>query len=317
MRVKFWGTRGSLPVALTAEMVRHKLISAFTAAIGVSLDTPEAILNFVSEGLPFEIAGTFGGHSSCVQLDCGCSEFVLLDLGSGARPFSNHAMAESGGKGRYHIFLSHLHWDHINGFPFFVPAYIPGNRITIYGGHASLREAFAAQQYTPFFPVDFAMLGAEIDFVQLAPGQCYDIAGMTVSIMKQRHHGDSYGYRFEKDGRIFVYATDAEHKPEDASQLTEVIRFFKDADAVVFDAMYSLADALSIREEWGHSSNMIGVELCHLAGVKRLCLFHHDPALNDDKLMGIHRATIRLEEIVRVEQPIEIISAFDGMELLL
>lgn len=317
MRVKFWGTRGSLPVALTAEMVRHKLISAFTAAIGVTLDTPEAIDDFVSLKLPFEIAGTFGGHSSCVQLDCGGPEFVLLDLGSGARPFSSQTMAESGGKGRYHIFLSHLHWDHINGFPFFVPAYVPGNRITIYGGHDSLREWFATQQRAPFFPVDFATLGAEIDFVRLEPGQFYDVAGMTVSAMKQRHHCDSYGYRFEKDGRIFVYATDAEHKPGDNSQLSEVSRFFKDADAVVFDAMYSLADALSIREEWGHSSNMIGVELCHLAGVKRLCLFHHEPAFDDKQLMDIHRATIRLEEIVRVEQPIQIISAFDGMELLL
>lgn len=317
MRIKFWGTRGSIPVALTADMVRNKLIRAFNLAIGIQLDTPEAIQEFVSARLPFETTGTFGGHSSCVQIESSISEYVLLDLGSGARPFSSHAVRESFGKGRYHIFLSHIHWDHIMGFPFFVPAYIPGNRITIYGGHDSVREAFATQQRPPFFPVDFTTLGAEIDFVHIEPGRCYNIAGMAVTAMKQRHHGDSYAYRFEKDDRIFVYATDAEHKLDDIDQLKEVTSFFQDADAVAFDAMYSLADALSIHEDWGHSSNMVGVELCHLAGVKRLCLFHHDPAFDDDKLMDIHRATIRFEEIVRVGEPTEIITAFDGLELLL
>jgi phosphoribosyl 1,2-cyclic phosphodiesterase len=317
MRIKFWGTRGSLPVAMTADIVRQKLITAFNSAIGIQLDTPELIEDFVCNKLPFQTAGTFGGHSSSVQIDCGASEFVLLDLGSGARPFGTYAMKESGGKGRYHIFLSHPHWDHIMGFPFFVPAYIPGNRITIYGGHDSLYDVFATQQHTPFFPVDFTTLSAEIDFICLKPGQFYDIAGMTVSTMKQRHQGDSYSYRFEKDDKIFVYATDAEHKLDDINKLKEVSCFFQDADAVVFDAMYSLADALSVREEWGHSNNMIGVELCQQAGVKRLCLFHHEPVYDDEKLMDIHCATIRFEEIVRTNSPTEIITAYDGLELLL
>jgi len=317
MRVKFWGTRGSLPVSLTADMVRQKLIKAFNAAIGISLLTPEAIEDFVCRQLPFQTVGTFGGQSSCVQIETESSDFVLLDLGSGARPFGHSAMKTSGGKGRYHIFLSHPHWDHIMGFPFFIPAYVPGNRITIYGGHDSLREVFSAQQRAPFFPVDFSVLGAEIDFVRLEPGQCYDIAGMTVSMMKQVHGGDSYGYRFAKDGKIFVYATDAEHKMEDADQLQEVIRFFQDADAVVFDAMYSLADAMSVREDWGHSSNMVGVELCQSARAKRICLFHHEPTFDDDKLMDIQRETKHLEEIIRDGWPLEIISTYDGLELLL
>jgi ribonuclease BN (tRNA processing enzyme) len=136
-------------------------------------------------------------------------------------------------------------------------------------------------------------------------------------MMKQVHAGDSYGYRFAKDGKIFVYATDAEHKLDDASHMQEVVTFFQDADAVVFDAMYSLADAMSIREEWGHSSNMVGVELCQQAKAKRLCLFHHDPTSNDDKLMDIQRETKRLEEIIRDGQQLEIITTYDGLELSL
>jgi phosphoribosyl 1,2-cyclic phosphodiesterase len=317
MRVKFWGTRGSLPVAMTADMVRQKLIKAFNAAIGVPLVTPEAIEDFVDTKLPFQIAGAFGGHSSCVQLETGSADFVMLDVGSGARPFGNYSMQASAGKGRYHIFLSHPHWDHIMGFPFFIPAYVPGNRITIYGGHDSLRDVFSAQQRAPFFPVDFSVLDAEIDFVRLKPGQCYDIAGTTVSMMKQVHGGDSYGYRFAKDGKIVVYATDAEHKLDNAGQLQEVIRFFQDADAVIFDAMYSLADAMSVREDWGHSSNMVGVELCQSAKAKRICLFHHEPNSDDEKLMDIHRETKQLEEIIRDGSPLEIITTYDGLELLL
>ena len=317
MRTKFWGTRGSLPVALTAEIVRQKLIKGFNAAIGTKLDTPELINDFVSNKLSFDISGTFGGNSSSIQIDTGESEFVFLDMGSGAKPAGLEALKASSGKGRYHIFLSHLHWDHIMGFPFFVPAYLPGNRITIYGGHDALCESFATQQSPPFFPVNFNLLGADIDFIQLEPGRSYNVAGMNVSIMKQFHGGDSYGYRFEKCGKCFVYATDAEHKPDDAEHLKEIVAFFKDADAVVFDAMYSLADALSSREIWGHSSNMVGVELCHKAGAKRLCLFHHDPALSDEALFQIHNETRRLEEIIREGTPLEIITAFDGLELQL
>ena len=317
MRITFWGTRGSLPVALTAEMVRQKLIKAFNAAIGTPLDTPDRIEEFVDTQLPFSTAGTFGGHSSCLQLDTGSSDIIMLDLGSGARPCGLAAMKVTAGKGRYHIFLSHPHWDHIMGFPFFVPAYLPGNRITIYGGHDALQDLFCIQQSVPFFPVNFDALGADIDFVRLEPDKCYDIAGMKVSIMKQLHGGDSYGYRFECNGKTVVYATDSEHKPDDVDQMKKVVSFFQDADAVIFDAMYSLADAMLLRETWGHSSNMVGTELCQAANVKRLCLFHHDPLFDDDKLLAIHNETRRLEAIIRNDAPLDIITAYDGLELLL
>ncbi|MEI6703403.1 MAG: MBL fold metallo-hydrolase [Deltaproteobacteria bacterium] len=317
MKVTFCGTRGSLPVSMTADMVRKKLVDALIAARGRSLDTREKITEFVDLELPFGTAGTFGGHSSSVQIDTGCGEFILCDCGSGARPFGLHAIKASRGRGRYHIFMSHLHWDHIMGFPFLVPAYVPGNKITIYGCHADLQGAFAQQQHSPFFPVEFDSLGAEIDFIRLEPGRSYEIAGMNVTTKRQLHGGGSFGYRFEVNGKTLVYSTDAEHKQDDATEIDSAIEFFSKADAIIFDAMYSLADSMSIKEDWGHSSNMVGVELAQLAGAKRLCLFHHEPTLDDDRLLEIHQETERLEEITRGEYRLQIITTYDGLELVL
>jgi phosphoribosyl 1,2-cyclic phosphodiesterase len=213
--------------------------------------------------------------------------------------------------------MSHVHWDHIMGFPFFTPAYIPGNRIRIYGGHEELEVAFRRQQAAPSFPVDFGTLAADFEFVRLQPGRQYDIAGMQVSIMLQRHSGDSYGYRFTSDGRTVVYTTDSEHALEDAKETSVYVNFFRDADLVVFDAMYSLADAISIKADWGHSSNIVGVELCQLAGARQLCLFHHEPIHGDAAIDRLLAETRRYEEITRSGRPLLVTAAYDGMEIAL
>src|SRR5262249_31455473 len=150
-----------------------------------------------------------------------------------------------------------LHWDHIMGFPFFTPAFVSGNRILIYGCHELLEHAFRRQQDEPSFPVGFDRLAASIEFVQLVPGRRYQIAGMAVTAMRQSHSGDSYGYRFERGGGSVVYSTDSEHKLADPQETEAFVSFFKSADLVIFDAMYSLADAVSVKEDWGHSSNIV------------------------------------------------------------
>jgi len=211
--------------------------------------------------------------------------------------------------------MSHVHWDHIMGFPFFAPAYVRGNRIRIYGGHDMLEDAFRRQQAKPSFPVDFAVLGADIEFIRLEPGIAYDIAGMTVKLKLQRHAGDSYGYRFTSNGRTIVYSTDSEHKLGDPIEANSFVEFFRDADVVVFDAMYSLADAISVKADWGHSSNIVGVELCQMAGVHHLCLFHHEPANSDEAIERVLAETRRFEEISRTAKPLQVTAAYDGMEI--
>jgi phosphoribosyl 1,2-cyclic phosphodiesterase len=316
MRVKFWGTRGSIPVGPSPTAIRQKLIAALTQAAGRQLDTPARIEEFVDRELDFEVRHTYGGDSSCVQLDAGDPHYVLCDLGSGVRAFGNHALATRRGEpGSYHVFMSHVHWDHIVGFPFFMPAYIPGNVITIYGCHPRLEEAIRRQHGAPSFPVEFSQLGAEIRFVPLEPGRPYDLAGFRVTAKHQRHTGDSYGYRFERQGRVVVYSTDSEHKLDDPAATQAFAEFFRDADLVIFDAQYSLADAISIKEDWGHSSNVVGVELCQMARARHLCMFHHEPTYDDAKIASVLAETRRFEEITRDGHAVQVSSAWDGMEI--
>jgi phosphoribosyl 1,2-cyclic phosphodiesterase len=213
--------------------------------------------------------------------------------------------------------MSHVHWDHIMGFPFFLPIYAPSNRVRIYGCHAELEDAFRQQHAGPFFPVDFAELSARIEFVRLQPGREYEIAGLSVKAKLQSHGGDSYGYRFQRAGRVVVYSTDAEHKQDDLGEVQGFVEFFRDADLVIFDSQYSLAEATSIKEDWGHSSNIVGLELCQRAHAKRLCLYHHEPLSDDQKLAALLAETRRLEEITRGDRRVEILAAYDGMEIAL
>ena len=128
--VRFWGTRGSLPVALTAAGLHAKLREVLRAARGRPLDSDADIERFLA-GLPFALAGTYGGHSSCVQIQGDGADYLVCDMGSGLRPFGQAAMAQRAGKAQtFHVFMSHLHWDHIMGLPFFVP----GLRIGISNG---------------------------------------------------------------------------------------------------------------------------------------------------------------------------------------
>jgi phosphoribosyl 1,2-cyclic phosphodiesterase len=319
MVVRFWGTRGSIPVALTSVAVQDKLVAALMGAAGRAFETPAQARAFVLKELDWDVSHTFGGNSSCVQIDAGGDEYVLCDLGSGARVFGHHVLATHGwAKGNtFHVLMSHLHWDHIMGFPFFMPAYLPGNRVRIYGGHAELEEAFRRQNRAPSFPVDFSRMGASIEFVQLEPGRDYEIAGLTVRAKRQQHSGDSYGYRVAKDGKVLVYSTDSEHKQDDQAEVRGFADFFRDADLVIFDAMYSLADAISVKEDWGHSSNVVGVELCQMACAKHMCLFHHEPMSDDARLLAVLRETRRFEEITRGDHRLEISASYDGLEIAL
>ena len=316
MRVRFWGTRGSLPIALTAAGVRAKITSALRSAEGRRFANDAERDAFI-DGLDFAVAGTFGGHTSCVEIETGGADYVLCDMGSGLRPFGQAAIARHGpgAPQTYHVFVSHVHWDHIMGLPFFTPAYIPGNRVVFYGGHAGLEAALRRQQEQPSFPVGFSTFGATIEFVHLTPGEAIEAAGLRVTCKLQRHAGDSYAYRFERDGRSVVYSTDSEHKLADPAETQGFIDFFRDADVVVFDAMYSLAESISVKADWGHSSNIVGVELCQAAGVRHLCMFHHEPINGDETLARILAETRRYEAISRSGAPMHVSTAYDGMEI--
>ena len=314
MLVRFWGTRGSLPVAPDGAGVRRKIKRALLQANGRRFEDEATIERFIDEELDFPTRHGYGGNTSCVEI-AGGRDHMICDMGSGLRCLGQQIMQEHGPShpGVYNFFMSHLHWDHIMGFPFFAPAYIPGNTIRIHGCHTVMEEAFRRQQSDPCFPVHWDRLGAEIILIQLEAGQVYDINGFRVTAQHQPHPGHSYGYRFEKDGKAVVYSTDAEYKLQSAVETQAMVDFYREADLVIFDAMYSMADMVITKEDWGHSSNTIGVDLCLRANVKHLCLFHHEPAYDDEMVHTVLQDTIRYEEITREGHALKVSAAYDGL----
>lgn len=318
--VKFWGTRGSIPVAPNARDVRARLEQVLIKAVDARVAQYDDIEPFL-DSLAFPDVSSFGGNTSCVEIDDGTGDYLLCDMGTGLREFGgyylkNEALQRSK---TFHIFMSHLHWDHIMGFPFFTPAYLPGHTIKIYGCHSVLEQAIKAQHGSPGFPVNFDNLAANIEFHVFNPGQTVHVNGYEVEALLQLHEGDSYGYRFNKAGKSIVYSTDSEHKVEDQKELDRFVQFIKDADLVVFDAMYSLLESVTLKEDWGHSSNLMGVELCLRANAKKLCLFHHDPIHSDDEIFqNLEEAHSFLSLITQEsQQSLDIVAAWDGLNITL
>jgi phosphoribosyl 1,2-cyclic phosphodiesterase len=320
MRVRFWGTRGSLPVAASAATIRDKVAGALFAAGGREFADIAEAREFAEREFPFALSGGYGGATSCVEIDTGEGPFVVCDMGSGLREFGLDAMRRCASRRpqEWHVFLSHLHWDHIMGFPFFVPGFMPGSTIVIHSGHADAKDALRRQQEEISFPVPFDWLKADISFRTLEPGREYRIGQFEVSIIEQHHSHKSYGYRFrDSAGRTVVYSTDSEHKIDNMEVEADVVSFFERADLIVCDTMYSLADSVSMKEDWGHSSNIVAVDLSHEAKAMRLALFHHEPTYSDADIERMHNETIRYEELTRGDTPLEVLCAYDGLEVAL
>ena len=249
MLVRFWGTRGSLPVAPTATDVRAKLATALVRASGRTFADEAEAGRFLDDQLRFAERATYGGATSCVEIETTAPSYFVCDLGSGVRSFALDSLRRNaGGHAKtYNLFLSHLHWDHIMGFPFFVPAFAKDVTIRIFAGHGDAETALRRQQEEISFPVPFDWLAAKIEFVTMVPGTPLDIDGVRVDIIEQKHSHVSYGYRFtDGDGRSAVYSTDSEHKPTDMADEEAFIAFIRDADLVICDTMYSLGDTVSL-----------------------------------------------------------------------
>jgi ribonuclease BN (tRNA processing enzyme) len=202
------------------------------------------------------------------------------------------------------------------GFPFFIAAFDPQARIVIHSGHADAEAALRRQQEEISFPVPFDWLRAKIGFVTLEVGRTYEIGGLKVQTIRQYHSHDSYGFRFDAGKRSVAYSTDSEHRLDDMGHEARFERFFAGVDIAICDTMYSLADSVTMKEDWGHSSNLVAVDLCHAAGARRLVLFHHEPTYSDEDIQRMHRETIRYEELIREDRPpLVIVCAYDGLEL--
>jgi phosphoribosyl 1,2-cyclic phosphodiesterase len=311
-KVTFRGVRGSIGTPLSAEQVEEKLALALERAQPEDLKDAPSRQAFI-ESLPFEIRGCFGGNTSCVQIEVG-GEQLIFDAGTGIRQLGQELMASDFGKGegRGHIFLTHTHWDHIQGLPFFTPLYIKGNQFTFHSPYENLKERLEGQQFHEYFPLPFSAYSASLDFSDLSDKVECRIGAVKISWLEMCHPGRSFAYRIECNGRSVVYATDAEYKSLRKNELQPYIDFFQDADLLIFDSMYTFGEGLEKRD-WGHSSTFIGVDLAVDANVKQIAFFHHEPRYSDAKLVDIFSQTQKYMKPIAPDSKLEMILAYEGL----
>lgn len=233
-----------------------------------------------------------GGNTSCVEVRVG-ERLIILDGGTGIRLLGQRLIEQPPRAAT--LFFSHVHWDHIQGFPFFAPAFVPGFRFDIYGGRnlsSTLSETLAGQMDFPNFPVTLDQMASTMVFHQFEDGRSVDLGGgVTVRGLMLNHPDGVYGYRIEHEGRALAYCTDTEHRdrPDD-----HVLELAAGAEVLICDAQYlpeeyDPGDGLPGKRGWGHSTFAEGARLAKLAGVGRLVLFHHDPSHDDSDVADMER----------------------------
>ena len=264
----------------------------------------------------------YGGNTPCVELRTQGGTVVILDAGTGIRPLGNALLAEAGVAGRVEadVFLTHLHWDHIQGLPFFAPLFQAGSRVTVHTAATAVADAervLHAQMATKVFPVTFAEVAAAVEFRALATGGCTR-NGYTVRAHPVRHPGGALGLRFaEAGGGALVYVPDNELDPTvpyDAARgwREDLIDFVRGARVLVHDSMYTAAEYVHHRG-WGHSTYADALALALDAEVETLVLFHHDPDRTDD---GVDAALADCRATVtRRGRALNVIAAAEGLRL--
>jgi len=313
MNIRFWGVRGSLPAPITPERVKSK-ISAIVEQI-----TPEDLVNAESRerflaDLPPWLFGTVGGNSPCVTVDFDDpKESIIFDCGSGLREFGVSQIKDNITSTRYYVFLSHFHWDHLQGLPFFGPGYNPSVTMNFYTPFPDVEKILCGQMVTPYFPIALEAMGSKKTFNQLKDK--VKVAGRTVSYKRMNHPGGSYAYCVNDNGKRIIYSTDTELTTVDFEKTEENTSFFKGADLIIIDCQYTLGEAIE-KYNWGHSAFSLAVDFAANWGIKRMVMFHHDPSYDDHKLYGILQSARWYLERMNIKG-IELFLAYEGMEISL
>ena len=313
MIVRFWGVRGSLPSPVLPSAVKEKIAKIVHEATPEDFAGSESKERFLAS-LPPWLYGTVGGNTPCISVEIeDFGEMIIFDCGSGVRELGLDCDSRNPQPSKYHVFFSHFHWDHLQGLPFFNPAYDPSVTLDFYSVHSGLEDALLGQTAPHYFPVRLENTPSQKNFHHLE--KSVSVGPAKISFRKMNHPGDSYSYKITHNGKKFIYATDTELATTDFLENSENTKFFKDADLIVLDAQYTLGEAID-KFNWGHNAFCLSVDFAAHWGIKRLVLFHHDPAYDDRKLYEIlQSARWYLERINAVK--IEVILAVEGLVISL
>jgi phosphoribosyl 1,2-cyclic phosphodiesterase len=307
MRVRFWGVRGSLPV-------------------------------------PGAHTERYGGNTSCVEITSAAGTRIIIDGGTGIRRLGKELMRAEfeSGRGQAHILVSHTHWDHIQGLPFFAPFYREGNRLFVYARQRddqNLRSVFASQADAPFFPVSFDRTRASVAFRELHDGAKFEIEDVRVATTRLNHPFVATAYAVVADGARVAYIADTApfsdilfgqefmsgppsaksrlgktDKAKLGSMAAAVVRLCANADLVIYDTMYT-ADEYKQFPHFGHSRPSDALTVCREAGAKTLALFHHAPDRSDAEVDAmLAGARVQAGPLAK---KLEILAAFEGLDLAL
>lgn len=231
----------------------------------------------------------YGGNTPCVEMRVG-GKRLIFDGGTGLRVLGQSLLSQMPVEA--YMFFTHSHWDHIQGFPFFVPAFIKGNRFHIYGAvapnGATIEQRLNDQMLHPNFPVPLQIMGAQLEFNDLGVGETVQLGDVTIENALLNHPGEAVGYRISSQGCSAAYITDTEHFPDRLDE--NVLWLARNADVMIYDATYTDQEYYSEKSSkvgWGHSTWQEAVKVARAANVKKLVIFHHDPLHNDDFLDSV------------------------------
>lgn len=313
MDIHFWGVRGSLPAPQLPSQIKSKISAILERLTPEDIASPENRERFLA-GLPPWLFGTVGGNTPCVSVNAGNpQELLVFDCGSGLRELGITASQKKPKISGYHVFFSHFHWDHINGLPFFGPAYDPSVTVDFYSPKKNLEASLIGQMTSPYFPVHMESMGCKKHFHFIEDKVILDT--VTISFKKMNHPGDSYSYLVNDGKHRFIYATDTELSTADFMKTEENTAFFQNADLIVIDCQYTLGEAIE-KYNWGHSAFSLAVDFAANWNIKHMVLFHHDPAYNDRKLFNILQSARWYTERMNIKG-IELSLAMEGMEIRL
>lgn len=300
MKVRFWGVRGSIPV-------------------------------------PGRSTNRYGGNTSCVEVQPRRGDPIIIDAGTGIRKLGKSLMegALGEGKGGASILISHTHWDHVQGLPFFSPLYRAGNQIRIFARQRDthLAAVFSQQQHAPYFPVPMSALQADMQFHEVIEGAQFELGAARVTCARLNHPWVAIAYRIDLDGASVVYCADTApftdmllgrdfiEKPRLGSlpppirgeldaMRAGVVALAKHADLLIYDTQFTPEEYAS-RPHWGHSRPDDAIEIARAARAKQLCLFHHAPMRSDDDNDAI---LARYRQVV-AGSALDLVSAYEGLEL--